>query len=233
MRHRLRLKIRVPYQNLAGHVARLQRLQLASDVLRRTSRFVILARRLEVQMAELDKVPTTTHTNGPSTPTKERNRTPISYSTDDAGEGDRERGIAKAALTIAELGINSVSILRYLFDLFVNNFLVTLSSEAEDVSEDGSGPIPLKSINAVSRLLPSIEASRVKVTSDMEAMVQTGLQTLVGFQRFSSGLYAANHESCRINPFWHHRCKLRLTYRSCLNWFRTCSRTLRKAWSLG
>ncbi len=106
--HRLRLKIRVPYQSLQTHVSKLERLQQASDILRRTSRFVILARRLELQLAEMNKAdgpepestkakPQTngTSTSGPGT----RADTPVTLESED----EKERAIAKAALTIAEL----------------------------------------------------------------------------------------------------------------------------------
>ena len=108
--YRLRLKIRVPYQSLQKHVTKLDRLQQASDILRRTSRFVILARRLELQLAEMNKADTTEsqdakpkgQTNGVSASTSSgagaRADTPSMES-----EDDKERAIAKAALTIAEL----------------------------------------------------------------------------------------------------------------------------------
>ena len=53
---RLKTKIRVPYESLESNLNRLQRLQVASDALRRISRFVTLSRRLESQMAELDRI---------------------------------------------------------------------------------------------------------------------------------------------------------------------------------
>lgn len=92
---RLRVKIRQPYQTLDANVSRLEKLQQAADVLRRTARFVILARRLELQMAELG-------TGSPSyrilTPTPGGADTPLG-----TGEDEKERAIAKAALSIAEL----------------------------------------------------------------------------------------------------------------------------------
>jgi len=94
--HRLRLKIRVPYQSLQGHVNRLYKLQQASDVLRRISRFLILARRLELQMAELNR-PLDTSIDTPAEPTKS-----VGASHEEPGD-EKERTIAKAALTIAEL----------------------------------------------------------------------------------------------------------------------------------
>jgi len=102
----------VPYQNLAGHVVRLQRLQVASDVLRRTARFVLLARRLEVQMTEVNK----SSVDGPTTMARSHSAqvahgvaapkpgTPINEDGQVFGpEGDKERSIIKAALSIAEI----------------------------------------------------------------------------------------------------------------------------------
>ena len=94
--HRLRLKIRVPSQSLQGHVNRLHRLQQASDVLRRISRFLVLARRLELQMAELNR-PLDASIDTPTEPTKS-----VGTSYEELGD-EKERTIAKAALTIAEL----------------------------------------------------------------------------------------------------------------------------------
>ncbi len=94
------LKSRVPYQSLQINVSRLQKLQQASDVLRRTSRFVILARRLQIQMAEME--------SGSSTPDQPlpliRSKSDESALGQDLEDG-KERTIAKAALSIAELGM--------------------------------------------------------------------------------------------------------------------------------
>ena len=88
---RLRLKIHIPYTSLQTHVTQLQRLQQASDVLRRTARFVILARRLEGQMRDMKMGGEENGVDGVITST--------------GGEEDeKERTIAKAALSIAELG---------------------------------------------------------------------------------------------------------------------------------
>ena len=104
---RLRQKFRYPYQTMQTNVKRLQRLQQASDVLRRTSRFTILAKRLQAQMAEVnDNVGgTTSRSKAPESkvnsgvPDGRRSATPgLDY------EGEKERSLAQAALTIAELG---------------------------------------------------------------------------------------------------------------------------------
>jgi hypothetical protein len=92
---------------MQANVKRLQRLQQASDVLRRTSRFTVLAKRLQAQMAEVGdsssgttqqpKVPETKANSG--TLEGRRSATPgLDY------EGEKERSLAQAALTIAELG---------------------------------------------------------------------------------------------------------------------------------
>lgn len=104
---RLRQKFRYPYQTMQANVKRLQRLQQASDVLRRTSRFTILAKRLQAQMAEVsDSVGgTTSRSKAPESkvnsgvPDGRRSATPgLDY------EGEKERSLAQAALTVAELG---------------------------------------------------------------------------------------------------------------------------------
>lgn len=94
---RLRVKVHVPYEILQTLVARLQRFQQASDVLRRTSRFVILARRLQVQMNEVQGIKTVD-----KVPTEELATATVLHGKDI--ENEKERAIAKAALSIAELG---------------------------------------------------------------------------------------------------------------------------------
>jgi hypothetical protein len=102
---RLRLKVRVPYQTLAGLFAQLQKLRQASDVLRRTSRFVTMARRLESQMKEIDGGVPVAATSSRSTPvigSSDNIEAPASG----AGVGDgnaKERAVARAALSVAEL----------------------------------------------------------------------------------------------------------------------------------
>ncbi|KAI0329225.1 hypothetical protein GY45DRAFT_1325329 [Cubamyces sp. BRFM 1775] len=180
---KLRLKIRVPYQSLQKHVTKLDRLQQASDILRRTSRFVILARRLELQLAEMSKADATeSQDNAGTKPKGQANGTSASTSSASGAradtpsiesEDDKERAIAKAALTIAEL--------TALLDASEGSS----ASGPGDVAADGDSAtagrgehIPLSSIKAVAVHLPFVDAARAKVTTDMEAMVFTGLATL-------------------------------------------------------
>lgn len=104
---RLKSKIRTPHQSLTSHLSRLQRLQVASDALRRISRVVTLSKRLEAQMADLDRIkaqPSSSTLNGGDSPTRRRNSSVTVRQ--DSGlepEGDLERVVSQAALYIAEL----------------------------------------------------------------------------------------------------------------------------------
>jgi len=82
-------------------------LQQVSDVLRRTSRFVVLARRLQSQMAEIGNYATETHRATKNSDIKNN-----SASLDGGirssmpgleSEGEKDRALAQAALSIAEL----------------------------------------------------------------------------------------------------------------------------------
>ncbi|KAH9940460.1 uncharacterized protein BXZ73DRAFT_98890 [Epithele typhae] len=169
---KLRLKIRIPYLSLQKHVSKLERIQQASDILRRTARFVILTRRLELQLTEMSKSEVAESTAAGSKSKPQSTRTPTSASRPDTpleNEDDGQRAIAKAALTIAEL--------TALLDAQTENFRSTSDGtmEADQTSGDR---IPLSSIKAVASHLPFVDAARARVTSDMEAMVFTGLATL-------------------------------------------------------
>ncbi|TBU41671.1 Golgi transport complex subunit 5-domain-containing protein [Dichomitus squalens] len=163
---KLRVKIRMPYQSLQKHVTKLDQIQQASNILRRTSRFVILVRRLEVQLAEMNKTDTSAaiesaKSNSASTSagtSAGRAETPLAEN-----EDEKERAIAKAALTIAEL------------TTLLNPPAVGEASADEQSAGDH---IPLSSIKAVAAHLPFVDAAHARITSDMEAMVLTGLGTL-------------------------------------------------------
>ncbi|KAI0779742.1 Golgi transport complex subunit 5-domain-containing protein [Fomes fomentarius] len=169
---KLRVKIRVPYQSLQRQVTKLERVQQASDILRRTSRFVILVRRLELQLAEMSKNETAEAASAAETPKSKTQSagTPTGGARADTpiDEDDKERAIAKAALTIAEL--------TALLDAS------EASSSSTDTSADNgqqSGEhVSLSSIRAVAAHLSFVDAARARVTTDMEAMVITGLATL-------------------------------------------------------
>ncbi|KAH9941012.1 Golgi transport complex subunit 5-domain-containing protein [Amylocystis lapponica] len=174
---KLRLKISVPYRSLQSNVTRLDRLQQASDILRRTSRFVILTRRLEIQLAEMNKGDTAEV----ATPKgkKEVNSSPttsrLSLGTDTVSsapenEDEKERTIAKAALTVAEL--------TALLDTSSTGQQFGMDAKESSDNQGGGGQVPLSSIKAVAAHLPYIDAARTRITTDMEAMVITGLGTL-------------------------------------------------------
>ena len=100
-------------------------------------------------------------------------------------EGEKERSLAQAALTIAELGRNSADERLYVDSIRVSGDLLEISPDTLAVIPEGLSPadaepstsrhIPLRSINAVSVHIPSIESARLKVTADMESMILEGL----------------------------------------------------------
>ncbi|GJJ06135.1 hypothetical protein Clacol_000324 [Clathrus columnatus] len=158
---KLRQKIRIPYQTLESHVSRLRRLQLASDVLRRTSRFVIVARRLEIQMGEVKKHQ---ESNVKENSNKLNGQRKLSIGPgDDDHEGEKERNLARAALKDLSAGPDSPS---------------EAGSETESSSITEPDAIPLRSISVVSSYIPALEAAHAQVTSEMESMVMSGLATM-------------------------------------------------------
>ena len=82
----------------------MERIQQASGILRRTSRFVILTRRLEVQLAEMDKAEAaeSKEETAPKKPVNGDSSNSLSSQAFE-NEDEKERTISKAALTIAEL----------------------------------------------------------------------------------------------------------------------------------
>ncbi|KAF8160965.1 Golgi transport complex subunit 5-domain-containing protein [Crassisporium funariophilum] len=155
---KLRVKVHVPYETLQSLVTRLQHFHQASDVLRRTSRFVILARRLQLQMNEV-----------------QGNKTAVRGVIDDLAsatlvhgkdiEDEKERAIAKAALTIAELA----------------GLLSSPDSQDEDTTKSPNelrNAIPLRSVRVVAAHESFIEEARAVITAEMENMVLNGLSTL-------------------------------------------------------
>ncbi|GJE92307.1 golgi transport complex subunit 5-domain-containing protein [Phanerochaete sordida] len=172
---KLRQKIRTPYQTLSSHVTRLERVQQASDILRRTSRFVVLTRRLQMQLTEMDRASkedgtvsaSTSHATAGSAPSNGDVAGSARRSTDSLAAGvlpeedEKERTIAKAALSIAEL----MALLQ--------------PPEAGGTDQSSDTPfVELSSVKAVAAYLPFVDSARSRVTSDMEQMVINGLRTL-------------------------------------------------------
>ncbi|EIM81196.1 uncharacterized protein STEHIDRAFT_86486 [Stereum hirsutum FP-91666 SS1] len=159
---KLRQKIRDPYQALQSSINRLQRLHQVSDALRRTSRFVVLAKRLQSQMVELgDGSGIQGEESGSKPDVKVNGRSSF-----DAGrrsttpgmelEGEKERALAQAALSVAEIG--------------------DLLEVPPDTDDESSPPrISLRDIQTISAHIPFVEASRTKIAADMENMILNGL----------------------------------------------------------
>lgn len=144
---RLHSKIHVPHEQLALLVRRLSLLATASDLTRRASRFVLLARRLEAQMEAVRAAPK-----------------------DAQGEGEKERELAKAALSVAEL--DALLAPGASGDDDENG-------EADGDGEEGSsGPIPLQTLDFVRAYAPLVDKARDAIITEMEAMVVSGLGSL-------------------------------------------------------
>ncbi|EIW72791.1 hypothetical protein TREMEDRAFT_25851, partial [Tremella mesenterica DSM 1558] len=135
---RLQTKIHTPYEHLSLLVRRQHLLALASDLTRRAARFVLVARRLEGQMKRTKIAP------------------------GGSGEGEKERELAKAALSVAELD--------------------ALLKPPEIATEEGmpteSDPLPLDSLAFVQTYQPVVNKARDTIIHEMEDMVINGLADL-------------------------------------------------------
>ncbi|TFK44558.1 Golgi transport complex subunit 5-domain-containing protein [Crucibulum laeve] len=163
---KLRLKIHVPYESLQTHVTRLQKLHQVSDLLRRTSRFVILARRLQMQMKELNGSDGNERADGSMNPDEVNGMLSASASHILDVEDEKERTIAKAALSIAEL-----------VALLDNSNDSRQEFQQETKGNETIEATPLRNVRVVSAHEAFIEEARIKVTNAMENMVITGLGT--------------------------------------------------------
>ncbi|KAF8348129.1 Golgi transport complex subunit 5-domain-containing protein [Amanita rubescens] len=157
---KLRSKVHDPYRSLQLHVTRLRYLQQASDILRRTSRFIILARRLRVQMNELNQY------FGPDV---SRSESKLSAMNREVRE-EVDRVLAKGALSLAEL-------LTCLDEPLVQVKASSLASSGDDFSDVGFKPNKdtLRAVNLVGHYMPLVEASQTRITQIMELMLYTGL----------------------------------------------------------
>ncbi|SCZ88359.1 BZ3500_MvSof-1268-A1-R1_Chr10-2g02931 [Microbotryum saponariae] len=146
---RLRRKIATPHSSLSASLQLLTRLRRTSSLARRSHRFIVLAKRLEAQMNEIDgvvvedadKVLSKSSTNG---------------GTNSGTGGERtERVMAEAALTLAEI------------ELLLN-----------EGSENDSELISIRSVPLIAAQVPAVSSSRERVVLSMESTVQRGLSTL-------------------------------------------------------
>ncbi|KAG2055186.1 hypothetical protein BDR06DRAFT_1020429 [Suillus hirtellus] len=161
---KLREKIRVPYRILETSAIRLQRTRQASDALRRISRFIVLSRRLDTQMTEFAAF------DKPSTAEKKLDNSNRLFADQ---QDDKERIIAKAALTIAELG----ALLDGPEDTG-DTLKNCLPETGHRTTPTMDALVPLRSVKATLAHVPFIEEARCKVTREMESMIITGLSSL-------------------------------------------------------
>ncbi|PFH52012.1 hypothetical protein AMATHDRAFT_2501 [Amanita thiersii Skay4041] len=162
---KLQSRVHKPYHSLQSHVARLQYLQQASDILRRTSRFVTLARRLQIQITELEDERPITEYHKP----QEQNAS--KHAVLDVNQelrDDRERVLAKAARSLAELA-------TCLDEPLVQPTVEVVLSEHSGQHGAKLDQTTLRSVRAVTNHIPFIEESRTKVIGEMENLLYSGL----------------------------------------------------------
>ncbi|KAK4050211.1 hypothetical protein OIO90_005193 [Microbotryomycetes sp. JL221] len=154
----LRKKITVPYQSLASSLTLLSRLRRASSLARRASRFVVLARRLQSQMSDIEGVigngdarALLSEEAGAKTPTV-RDR--------------KDRAMAEAALTLAEL------------DALLSVQDRQDKDDNETSENDIESTLPIQTLQIVAAHVPTVELSRRRVVEEMESDVQQGLDQL-------------------------------------------------------
>ncbi|GAA6004235.1 hypothetical protein JCM10207_002497 [Rhodosporidiobolus poonsookiae] len=145
---RLKRKIAAPHDALSSSLLLLTRLRRAASLARRAQRFMVLARRLEGQMVEIDGANAELAVKGAS-------------STEGRAEERRERAMAEAALTLAEI-----------------ESLLSASEGAEAAEDDPEALLPIRSLVAVESAIPAVELTRQHVVEEMESAVQRGLTDL-------------------------------------------------------
>lgn len=110
----MKRKIALPHEALSNSLLLMTRLRRAASLARRAQRFVVLARRLEGQMGEIDG-----SLNAGGTENGLRSSVGPGGDGVERGTERRERAMAEAALTLAEIGelpkLNTVSFPSSLF----------------------------------------------------------------------------------------------------------------------
>lgn len=92
----------------------------------------------------------------------------------------RERAMAEAALTLAEIGKSSCSSMMPLSDVSdPAESLLTAGEGVEAAEDDPEALLPIRSLNAIEAAVPAVELSRRRVVEEMESSVQRGLDEMV------------------------------------------------------
>lgn len=183
----LRRKISVPHAALSSSLVRLKDLEHTSSLAKRAWRFSVLARRLDAQMIEVDAKDSLEGAEeqapqsraGPrSSLTGEGSsaRGTLSEATGEGRKGRRERAMAEAALTLAEIG-SSTPPSRAILGL--TRCKETLLEEGGGEDDETGESLPIKDLKAIAVHVPAVQASRHRVVEEMETTVHRGLDKLV------------------------------------------------------
>lgn len=182
----LRRKISVPHAALSSSLIRLKDLEHTSSLAKRAWRFSVLARRLDAQMIEVDakdsegaEEPAPQSRAGPrSSLTGEGSsaRGSLSEATGEGRKGRRERAMAEAALTLAEIGSSTPPSCAI---PGLTRCKETLLEEGGGEDEETGESLPIKDLKAIAVHVPAVQASRHRVVEEMETTVHRGLDKLV------------------------------------------------------
>lgn len=170
---RLQKKISEPYEVLDAALGRLERLQRAAELCRRVARFVTLAKRLEGQMASFDREdldhPPDHLQNGEDGMSKSALAKSISATRQER----KERALAEAALTLAELdGVLAL-------DESPQALATSVADPAAAPTATPANKAPsIRDLVAISHHLVAVDAARRRVEEAMETMIGRGLVEL-------------------------------------------------------
>lgn len=141
-----------------------------------------------------------------------------------SGRERRERAMAEAALTLAEIGERARKGSRRGCRADSYRFaesLLTASDGVELADDDPEALLPIRSITAVEANVPAVELSRQRVVEEMEATVQRGLTDLVSAVCLCHFLPLCSHLAfSRTTLSSRHLFKPPTTFLSCLLWWR-------------
>ncbi|KAM0751898.1 hypothetical protein T439DRAFT_325092 [Meredithblackwellia eburnea MCA 4105] len=197
---RLRDRIAHPYTTLSSQLTLLTKLRRTTDLARRGHRFTVLARRLEVQMGEIDAaaLAIAAASNSLAVGTNGQRRgsagnispgsggsgsnTPSSMTVKEREGERRERAMAEAALTLAEIDLLLAPPETDPPTANANGGRSSSSSTSDDGEDeedlDPEAPLPIRSLDAVESVVPLVAGFRHKVVEEMEMTVQRGLDSL-------------------------------------------------------
>lgn len=129
------------------------------------------------------------------------------------GPERRERAMAEAALTLAEIGTRLRSPQkRASLTLAFTETLLAASEGVEPAEDDPEALLPIRSLAAVEAAIPSVELSRQHVVEEMESSVQRSLTELVRQAGWMPQDSSDPNRTRRTRRYWPRRYRPRTTF---------------------